>query len=1061
MAPQGERDSRTPGGVLIPATLGLVGLAALWLAAGPVSADTVITNSTTSTLLILEVGGSPYILDHDFHVLPGGFVLISDGVDLQVDNGARIIGDGGAVSATSSGLGPAVVRARVGGNSSTWGGFVLQNGSELTIRHARILDADAAVTMLGIATLDAQFAEFAGCVTWCVATNDTASLLLKDSTMSGSGWGLIERGAADILVDNVTLSNFTGGGLWFQAPVPGAAVSRVAATNVTVGIRTDLLRASVLGPLTIASTGASVTGAGSADLLFHNATLTSTGGAAFEQSGTARLSLRDSRLEGTLRALSLDASSAAFLGSNRLTSPGGACLFFNNVTNALLRGNLLTSCAKALAFGPESAPPTADADRSNTLEGKPFLWIANAAGVEVGAFDDAGLVVISSVSGANLTDMRLGGVGVYILGSSNVRVERVLVEGADVGLTALGTRGLTVRQFTARGVGEGIVVQSGAFFASARDILLDHIRIEAEGGDGIRVVGASNVTVRSAAITAAGAAVNLTRVQGALIENLVTDLSGTGLLMTDCAGATAVDSAFSRSASFGLLARNTTGSASRNSFIDNTGPHASAPASPSFLFFEPGLGNFWSGFVAPNVNGDAFFDVPYNLSDGTGQDAKPLVARRDNGPAAVVVPPPVFNVGLPGPLNASASFDDILLGEVYWIIDVPLANDTGSGSLFLWSPNLTGNFSVHLSVVGSFGAVDEYAFTVFVRDRVAPSAGSVALGAPELGSNLSVSLVGASDNDPQFPAGAQVLWDLAGPSGLHLTGSSPSLSFVVPVDQLGVFLLSITLRDRAGNTAFASANFVAFDTQPPDVEFGFSRQPDLGFPFTLDASQSRDPAGLNTSTALWSWVDDGQVHNSTAWPALTTTFVGSGVHNVTLRLCDATANCGNTTVALDVRDRNGPRLVVLRVIVPGREPQEIAAGENIVVPATVRDEVVFEVVGEDFSTPLTYTWQFGDGEVASGSRVTHRFLAVGGVTVTVVMTDTAGNSNSSALRMDLAGGSFFADFPGGDLGALLLFGAVIGAAAGGALFMRARSKRKTKAPPDQEFEPPLMGGGEG
>lgn len=1059
MAKQRAEVTRSPdGGAVGPwllVCLAALAFGALALASFPASADTTITNSSTSTLLILETAGSPYYLDHDFHVQPGGFLLVSDGVDLQVDNGARIIGDGGAISATSSGLGPALVRARVGGNASLWGGFVLQNGSELTIRHARILDGQAAVTMLGIATLDAQFAEFLGCLTWCIATNTTASLFLRDSVLSGAGWGLIERGARDILLDNVTISDFTGGGLWFQASVPGAAVSRIVARNLTVGIRTDLLRASAFGPITVTSSGPSVTGAGGADLVFHNATLTSTLGAAFEQTGSARITLKDSQLVGATRAVSLDEASATFLGGNRLTSPGGACLFFNNVTNALLRGNLLTACARPLAFGALSGPPTADVDRSNTLGGRPFLWISNAAGVEVGAFDDAGLVVISSVSGANLTDLRLKGVGLYILGSSNVRVERVLVEDADVGLTALGTRGLTVLQFTARNVGEGIVVQSGAFFASAQDILFDHLRIEATGGEGIRVSGASNVTLRSAFVTASGAAVNFTRVQGALVHNLIANGSQIGLSLADCAGVTTVDSLFSNSVAFGLLARNTTGGASRNSFVDNAGAHASAPSSPSFLFFEASMGNFWSGFTTPNVNGDAFVDIPYNLSDGTGQDAKPLVLRRDNEPAAVVVPSPVFDVGVAGPFNATSSFDDVLRSEIYWIVDIPLANDTGSGPLFLWSPNLTGNFSVRLSVVGSYGALDEYVFTVFVRDRLAPTAGTLVIGTPELGSNLSVLLVGATDNDPQFPSGAGVTWNLTSPSGLHTSGSSALLTFFVPIDQLGVFTLTVALFDRSGNAAFSNVTFLAFDTQPPEVEFGRSGEPDLGFPFTVDASQSRDPAGLNTSSALWSWADDGRLYNSTAWPALTTTFVGSGPHNLTLHLCDATANCQNASVLLDVRDRSGPRLVALRVIVPGHDPVEIAPGENIIVAATVKQEVVFEVVGADLSSPLTYTWQFGDGEVASGARVTHRFLAVGGVTVTVTMTDSVGNANSSALRMDLAGGSLFADFPGGDMGAILLFGVVIAGGAGGALFMRARSKRKLKQSSDQGSERPL------
>ncbi len=1032
--------------VLPLAGLGLLALmAAFALGAAPAAADTPINNTTISQLLVLQVSDSPYILDHDLHVQAGGFLLVSDGVELFVENGSTIFGDGGSVSATGTALAPAYIGPRPAGNLSSWGGIELRNGSALTLRHARIAAADRGVTMYGIATLDAQFAEFAGCVQWCLRTAVNATVSLRDSSMHDGAWALIEEGASAPLYDNITVANFSSGGLRLVAPASGVLARGISITGVAVGVLVEGARSSVIGPIFVVAAGAAVRANASQDVVFHNATLESSGGAAFEDFGSSRITVRDSTLHGAARTLSLARTVAGSVLNVRIGASNGSCLYLLNSTNSLFRGTALNGCSRTLEVDPVNAPPTADADRSNTVDGRAWLWIANSANVSVGVLDDPGLLVLSSVAGADISDLHLTGAGVHIFGSSAVHIERVLVEGADVGLLSVGTRGLTVRDFVARNVTDGIRVVTSGFFTVAQDILLDSVRIEGVLGDGIVVGDATNVTVVHVYARALGAGANLTRVQGALVQYAVLANCSVALALNNSTDVTVVDSVFSGSSAFGLLATNTTGHASRNAFLNNA-VHASAPGSPGFLFYEAGGGNYWTGFTAADANGDGFYDTRYDLPDATGSDVRPRVARFDFRPTVIVLPPGAIEVGALTQLDASYSFDDFGVGTIYWTVDVPGRNDTASGPFYPWRPNASGNFTLTLEAVDTAGATSVYSFTVLVRDTTPPAIGDIRLLAAHVGGNATLTLPNATDNDRTFPSGASVRWALTGPapSTAVRLGQADNLTFQVPVDLLGNYSLSVTLFDRRGNSDTATLAFEAFDTDPPEVEFLVVGAPDLGVPFLIDLAQATDPAGIDEASAHWSWLDGTAARNATGFPSILVSFSEPGNHNVTLRLCDRHGNCGNTSIVLDARDRTGPRLVHVRVIASGKAPVDVLPGSSEAVRVELNKEVVFEIGATDPSEPITFTWSFPDGSHQTGQRVTQTFgpkVGLGPTVVTVTMTDALGNSNTTAVRLDVAGGGTFIDSLPGGVGGLIVLVALAAGGVAAFIVLRRRSKK--------------------
>lgn len=1042
--PQPARRPAIPRGALwaAGALLAIAGGLALSSSA---SADTVINETSTSFLYTLDVAGSPYILSHDFSVLPGGSLFIGPGVELQVDSGAVIRGAGGDINVQGSASLPAVVRARPGAAALAWGGFVLASGSDLVVQNAVLHNGTSTITAGGGSTVWVDRSSIDGCGAWCVQAVSGVDVWLSNSTFADAVLGYADLGSDLSRGKNLTFTNFSQAAVRYGAPASRASLSDVRVGGGSGGIVAEgLVIASFSGLDVRVTDGPALGGNGSADVHVLDSTLVSDAGAAVDMAMTARLILEDSHFDGGGGALRLRQAASPELVGNTLTSSGGPCLDLAGATGAQLEGNALTACAAALSVPRGTAPPNATAGPSNTVDGKPFLWVDGGSDLVFAPDGSAGygLAVFVSVTNVTVSDISLAGAGLFLFGCRGVTVERLLVTQAPVALTAVGSEGVKVVALRAEDVGTGLEAWSDASFPTpTADFFVERARVERASGAAFSFTDATNVTLQWVLVADSAVGVRMESTAGALVANLITRGAGTGVWLSNSTGVTLVDSSIEASTTLGLLANNTTGFAARNAFVENA-EHASAPGSPSFAFNEVLAGNYWTNWSAPDANGDGWADIPYNLTDGTGKDGRPRVVRWDFHPTALPAAPAVAQLGQPAALDATPSFDDFQVAEFYWEVRSESDNATGQGAVFSWTPNATGVHTVTLSAVGSLGATDDYSFPVLVVDTAPPEFTFGPLGEAEAGTNLTVALL-ATDNDPHFPAGARVEWDLEGPGGTHRVGNASGLVFEVRIAAVGNHTLSVTLFDGSGNRKTASAPIAVHDTQPPEISITFEGNPDLALPFVLDAAQTFDPSGVDDASAVWSWVEDGATRQATGFPVTEVTIDHAGNYTVALHVCDLLGNCGESTVVLVARDTHGPRLLRVHIVAPQRDPVDFTPGQTEAVPARAGEEVVFEAFAEDPSGEVSFHWDFGDGTTAEGSRVVHRFAGTGELTVTLTMRDPLGNTSPAAFRMAIApGGGFFGEIiPGvsGDLVVLVLVVGLVSVAA--LLYVRRRRPR--------------------
>ncbi|MGH2689487.1 MAG: hypothetical protein ACRDKW_11850, partial [Actinomycetota bacterium] len=342
------------------------------------------------------------------------------------------------------------------------------------------------------------------------------------------------------------------------------------------------------------------------------------------------------------------------------------------------------------------------------------------------------------VDGATVSDIELDGVGVYLFGCTNITLERLHVVSAEVGVTAVGTRGLRLIAYRAEDVGRALDAWNDtASPLPVGDILVERARVERAAHEAFRFAGGSNITLRRVLVDGAATALRVDGATTVLVSQALFRGVGVGFWASNSTDVTVVDSAFEGTATIGLLVEASTGVAARNAFVGNA-VHASAPGSPSFAFNELLAGNYWTNWSAPDANSDGWADVPYNLSDGTGVDYRPRVVRWDFAPTALAAAAWRAEVGLNSTLDARPSFDDFGVTEVYWQVFAPGDDATGQGPTFEWTPNLTGPHLVRVTVVGSLGATDEYEFPIEVLDSLPPSFTFAPLGRPEAGANITV-----------------------------------------------------------------------------------------------------------------------------------------------------------------------------------------------------------------------------------------------------------------------------------------------------------------------------------
>ena len=244
-------------------------------------------------------------------------------------------------------------------------------------------------------------------------------------------------------------------------------------------------------------------------------------------------------------------------------------------------------------------------------------------------------------------------------------------------------------------------------------------------------------------------------------------------------------------------------------------------------------------------------------------------------------------------------------------------------------------------------------------------------GGPYTGTaGTAVAFSGAGSSDPQGQA-LTYAWNF----GDNATGSgvSPSHTYAMP----GTYTVTLTATDTS-NLSNAATSKATIAAAPPTANAGGPYTGVVGTAVNLLGTGSTDPQG-EALTYAWNFGD-----NSTGTGANPThTYAAAGTYTVTLTVTD-TSSLSNTATS--------------KATIAPAPPVANAGG-----PYPGIEGVALNFSGSGSTDPqgetLTYSWNFGDGNMGTGVAPTHTYAAVGMYTVKLTVTNTSSLSNTATAQV--------------------------------------------------------------
>ena len=372
------------------------------------------------------------------------------------------------------------------------------------------------------------------------------------------------------------------------------------------------------------------------------------------------------------------------------------------------------------------------------------------------------------------------------------------------------------------------------------------------------------------------------------------------------------------------------------------------------------------------------------------------------------------------PLNvtfAASPSDGVAPYQLNWTLD---DGSSATGPTVDRTYSDPGTYSVEVTATDAYGvaAVSVASVTVY-PGLLASAALSPATGSAPLAVSYSASFGGG---DPPYTSA----WtfgdggDSGSPNGSHVYLTA------------GNYTARLALNDSGGGTwsqTFAIAVTAAIAPAPPlSIALSVNRSVgDAPFPVALTASVD---GGTGPYTYAWE-LGDG---NASTAAAVFHTYASAGGYEASVRVTDSAGTSATANATLSI-------YAPLAVSIESYPPTG---------PAPLTVTLTAQEMGGEPS--VAYTWEFGDGSVASGNPVSHRYVQGGNYTVDVVAVDGAGSTAQAtatveAAAMGASGNSPPSSTSGGgvstEYAAALAAGTfAVGAAVGvGAILLSRRARR--------------------
>jgi PKD repeat protein len=296
---------------------------------------------------------------------------------------------------------------------------------------------------------------------------------------------------------------------------------------------------------------------------------------------------------------------------------------------------------------------------------------------------------------------------------------------------------------------------------------------------------------------------------------------------------------------------------------------------------------------------------------------------------------------------------------------------TGVGATPSHTYTSAGTYTVSLTVQSASGQTMTATTTANIGATATLGVPTPVPGGPYSGlTSTAVSFNGSASTDPN---NATLTYHWSFGDGSSADGVTVSHTYGVA----GMFNVELSVfNGTTGNSATTTATITGATTPALTVNPGGPYTVALNQPLTVDGSGTNNP---NNRQMTFNW-DFGDGSTGTGVQAIHV-YAASGSYNVTLTASDPTGLSGSASAAVTV---TGPPAEAVTANAGG--PYNDVTSHAITFDASASID--------NLSNPLTYTWDFGDGNTGSGVNATHAYASKGTYTATV--TASSGTASATA-----------------------------------------------------------------
>jgi PKD repeat protein len=342
--------------------------------------------------------------------------------------------------------------------------------------------------------------------------------------------------------------------------------------------------------------------------------------------------------------------------------------------------------------------------------------------------------------------------------------------------------------------------------------------------------------------------------------------------------------------------------------------------------------------------------------------------------------PTTVNVGQPSTLSAIGNDADGDTLAYSWArtsgpTSGTLTNANTATATF--TPTERGTYVFTVTVTDGFGGSNTDTATVTVNNR-APTITAISATPPTVDVGVTTSLsVTASDLDGDT---LNYSWaQTSGPAGAVLVNANSANPTFTPGAK-GSYEFTVTVTDGFGGSASEPVT-VTVNNRAPTANAGSVQSVLVNQSVQLNGTASSDPDGdplsytwTQTGGPAVTLTDANAVQPSFVAPAqpatLTFSLVVADDENLTSPPSSVTINVNDVAISGLNADNNGPTVL----------------GQPTTFTATV-------IAG----TNVAYSWDFGNGDTATGATVNYTFTSTGSRTVTLTATNGAGSTSTTTL----------------------------------------------------------------